>query len=151
MDIEWVDRLAADLDWMNQGFESARRADSRGIVIIWQGNPRFERQPDDNAAYAPLLEALEEHVRAFARPVVLIHGDTHYFRVDKPLPPGGPPGRGTRGHNRVENFTRVETFGEPDHHWVSVTVEDTDPGLFVVVKQRIVVGNRICRAPPSPC
>lgn len=148
MDDEWAERLAADLDWLNQGFVGASQAGSRGVVVIWQGNPRFERQPDENAAYAPLLEALEDHAVAFDRPVLLVHGDTHYFRVDKPLPIGGPPGRVTRGRNRIDNFTRVETFGEPD--WLSVLVDYADPNLFVV-RQRIVEQNRGCAAPPSPC
>jgi hypothetical protein len=36
--------------------------------------------------------------------VVRVHGDSHYFLVDKPLL--DPQGR------RVENFTSVETFGD---------------------------------------
>jgi hypothetical protein len=39
------------------------------------------------------------------------------------------------------NFTRVETFGPPDMHWVRATVDPSDPNLFqfepVVVKANI--------------
>ena len=31
------------------------------------------------------LQALEQEVVRFGRPVALAHGDSHYFRVDKPL------------------------------------------------------------------
>jgi hypothetical protein len=29
-----------------------------------------------------------------------------------------------------ENFTRIETFGWPDTHWVRVTVDPANPQLF---------------------
>lgn len=35
-----------------------------------------------------------------------------------------------RSRRRVEHFTRVETFGNPDAHWVRVTVDARDPNLF---------------------
>jgi hypothetical protein len=42
----------------------------------------------------------------------------------------------------VENFTRVETFGSPYHHWVEVTVAVDDPNAFTF-HQRIVMENII--------
>jgi len=51
------------------------------------------------------LLALRAQVIAFKKPVAYVHGDPHYFRIDKPfLDSLGP---------RLENFTRVETFGQP--------------------------------------
>jgi hypothetical protein len=47
------------------------------------------------------LLALRDEVIGFRKPVAWVHGDSHYFRVDKPF-----QGR------RLENFTRVETFGD---------------------------------------
>jgi hypothetical protein len=64
---------------------------------------------------------------------VLVHGDSHYFRIDKPLV-------GTRTGRRIEHFTRVETFGENDNHWLHVTVEPGSPNVFVF-DQRIVTLN----------
>lgn len=74
---------------------------------------------------------------AFERPVVLVHGDSHSFRIDKPM-------IGTRSRRRVENFTRVETFGENDNHWLHVTVEPTSPNVFLF-DQRIVAANLIAQ------
>jgi hypothetical protein len=65
---------------------------------------------------------------------VLVHGDSHYFRVDKPFmrrPPQPPT---------VENFTRVEGFGSPYHHWVEVKVSADDPNVFAF-HQRLVPAN----------
>jgi len=58
---------------------------------------------------------------AFRRPVAYVHGDSHYFRVDKPF-------QDSLGR-RLENFTRVETFGNNaatgnnDVLWVKVIVD----------------------------
>ena len=71
---------------------------------------------------------------AFGKPVVLVHGDTHYFRVDKPLFYAEEGGE----ESRVLNFTRVETFGDEDVHWVRVTVVDTpDEEVFFFVPELV--------------
>ena len=82
-----------------------------------------------------LLALLERETIAFARPVVLVHGDTHYFRIDKPLV-------SSVSHRRLENFTRVETFGNPDSHWVRATVDPRDPQVFTF-RQQIVEKNLV--------
>ena len=58
---------------------------------------------------------------------MLANGDSHYFRIDKPLP--RPDLDGLRGA-RLTNFTRVENFGSPDVHWVRCLVNPNDPALF---------------------
>ena len=78
---------------------------------------------------------LEAETIVYGRPVALVHGDSHYFRIDKPL-------IGTRSGRRVENFTRVETFGENDNHWLHVAVEPQSPNVFVF-DQRIVEANLV--------
>jgi hypothetical protein len=72
------------------------------------------------------VNAIRDRAIAFGKPVVVAHGDSHYFRVDKPLvaPTAGGPSR------RLENFTRAETFGDADVHWVRVTVDPDSPGVF---------------------
>jgi hypothetical protein len=57
---------------------------------------------------------------SFDGPVVLVHGDSHTFRIDKPV----------ISETRPLNFTRVETFGSPDVHWVRATVDPRDEEVF---------------------
>jgi hypothetical protein len=130
---EWNARTKANLDWLRQGFADARAANSRAVMIVQQANPYFELQTWERTGFNELIDALREETVAFGRPVVLVHGDTHYFRIDKPL-------LASRNGPRIENFTRVETFGEPDHHWVHVTVNPADPNVFTF-RQRIVEAN----------
>jgi hypothetical protein len=51
--------------------------------------------------------------------------------VDKPLTaptvPVDPPAPNPA---LVENFTRVETFGFPDTHWIRVSVDPNSDGVF---------------------
>ena len=62
-------------------------------------------------------------MEGYDKPVAFLHGDTHLHRVDKPLY--------SKKTNRIfENFTRVETFGNPDTHWVRISVDPADPQLF---------------------
>ena len=145
MDAEATARTTADLEWMRRGFEAAERENSRAVMIVWQANPGFDQRPEENARFQPLLDALQEHAIAFEKPVVLVHGDSHYFRIDKPLPVG-PDFECTA----IANFTRVETFGQPNHHWLRVTVDSDDPSVFTF-RQRIVEANAGCGAPTDPC
>jgi hypothetical protein len=85
------------------------------------------------------LSALRDQVIAFRKPVAYVHGDSHYFRVDKPL-------LDSQGR-RLENFTRVETFGDSagngnnDVHWLKVLVDARSREVFAYQPQ-IVPGNR---------
>jgi hypothetical protein len=95
--------------------------------------------------FVEFLGALRDEVIAFRKPVAYVHGDSHYFRVDKPF--FDSLGR------RLENFTRVETFGDNqtngnnDVHWVRVFVDPRSREVFSYEPQ-IVPGNRT--AVPAP-
>lgn len=134
-DDEWAQRTEANIAWLRAGFERAGAANSRAVMIFSQANPQWERPREENAAFSELLDALLEETLRLGKPVVLVHGDTHIFRIDKPLPAG--PARGTLA---IENFTRLETFGQPNHHWVQITVDLADPNVFTF-RQRIVAAN----------
>jgi hypothetical protein len=95
--------------------------------------------------FQTFLLALRDQVIAFAKPVAYVHGDSHYFRVDKPFLDS--TGR------RLENFTRVETFGDHqenginDVHWLKVLVDARSREVFAFQPQ-IVPANRT--AVPAP-
>jgi hypothetical protein len=135
---EEMARKAADLEWLREGFDYAERVHAKGVMIVWQADPNFNNEahltnPHDYDAYPDYINALRTQTEAFSGQVVLVHGDSHYFKVDKPL------NRTTTG-GVVTNFTRVETFGARNTHWVSARIDPRDPNLFVF-EQRIVAGN----------
>lgn len=126
MDAEYRERNAANLAWLRQVFSAAKQRDSLGVMIIIQANPGFELAAADpqRTGYNDFIKALEQETLAYAKPVVLVHGDSHYFRIDKPLLDG-------RTQQRIAHFTRAETFGELDTGWLRVEVDPKDPNLFV--------------------
>ena len=122
---EFGPRDAANLAWIQEAFAVARKQNLRAVMILMQANPHFEVAPTNRIrlGFNRMLERLETETVAWAKPVVLVHGDTHYFRIDQPM-------LGKRSRRRVENFTRVETFGNPDVHWVRAIVDPQDPNVF---------------------
>jgi len=152
-DAEYRGRMAANLAWLRDAFAAAARANAAAVAIFTQANPRFERSypkgrvgslgigpaPGGASGYAELLPALEREAVAFGRPVLFVHGDTHYFRVDKPLFRAGVFGGGDRGR-QLENFTRVEVHGFPEAHWVRIAVDPREPAVFSV-REQIVPAN----------
>jgi hypothetical protein len=133
---EFGPRNRANIAWLRRAFTTARERGFRGVMFLMQANPKFDvkqRQPGDG--FADFLSALEEETRQYSGQVVLVHGDSHYFRIDKPLVPKGSP-----EGSRLENFTRVETFGPPDVHWIRGTSDPADPMVFQF-EQRIVPAN----------
>ena len=142
MDAEYAERSAADIEWMRQAFQDAKQNNSRAIMILIQANPRFEEiwnarrraalgiapPPKKPSGYTGFLKALQHELLDYDKPVVLVHGDTHYFRVDKPIILDDKSGAG-RGRV-IEHFTRVELFGYPEAHWVRATIDPADPNVF---------------------
>jgi hypothetical protein len=120
MDAEAAARGRANAAWLAQAFEQARREASSAIVVIFHANPGFERPRGDRArrGYEELIALLEREVRAFGRPVLLVHGDTHQYRFDQPAPQ-------RPGAEALPNLWRVESFGSPVLGWVRI---DVTPG-----------------------
>jgi hypothetical protein len=160
---EWTARNQANIVWVQETFSEARERRSVAIMFITQANPGWDLsdgtraplrdprtlaetdgQPD---GFKDFLSALREEVIAFRRPVAYVHGDSHYFRVDKPFLDSA--GR------RLENFTRVETFGDNqangnnDVHWLKVVVNARSREVFTYQPQIVPLNRTAVAAPAS--
>ena len=120
---EFRTRNRAQIDWLNEGFAAARQEGAAGIVIAMQGNPGFKHYAAGfaHSGYRDLLETLRTQTLNFQGQVLLVHGDTHWQRVDQPL---------RNGPDRVANFTRLESYGYPFMGWVRVSIDSTSSRLF---------------------
>ncbi len=158
---EYTARNLANLRWLQDTFAYAKQRNAVAVMVISQANPGWDLtdatlaplrdpktlvqtdgQPD---GFGEFLKALRAEVIAFRRPVAYVHGDSHYYRVDKPfLDATG---------KRLENFTRVETFGNNvangtnDVQWIKVKVNPNSREVFAY-EAMIVPGNRV--AVPAP-
>lgn len=138
---QWENRVDAASAWIRHTFDEANSINAKGVFLAMQADPWIFfglpllaenacpncNQPRKSLEW--LYPLLAEESLAFGKPVVLAVGDTHVFRVDKPLY--------TDGGDLVTNFTRVESFGHPLVHWVSVVVEPDSPWVFSFREQLV--------------
>ena len=124
-------RTDAALDWLGESFAVAAESGARGVVLAMHGNVGLDRAREPRLGYDRFLDGLEAQVAAFPGTVLLVHGDSHTQRLDRPLvgPDGAP----------FANFTRLETFGSPDIGWVRVVL-DTVSGQVASVEPRRMRG-----------
>jgi hypothetical protein len=154
MDAEHAERTKANIAWMKKAFNEAKAKNSIGLVLLTQANPGFEtrwtaslmgryfrifpevKAPERPApnGYDEILDALAAQMETYNKPTAFVHGDTHLFRVNKPL-------LSKKTKHFFENFTRIETFGDPDTHWVRITVDRSKRGLFTI-EPEIVPENK---------
>jgi hypothetical protein len=153
-DAEQAERAAANLAWLKDTFAAAKASNAAGLVLITQANVGFESRwspslqdryarvvpgvtmPKESVAtpFDDFLDLLAGEMDAYDKPILFIHGDTHLYRINKPL-------LSKKTKRFFEHFTRLEVFGDPDTHWVRVTVDRAKPGLFVI-EPEIVAENR---------
>ena len=98
---EHAPRMQAVFAWIEEA--AARAASAKGLVVLMQANP-FTTAPRDG--FAPLREKLAELGRRSPGRVILIHGDTHLYRDDQPLP----------------GLRRIEVWGSPFVDWTAVVL-----------------------------
>jgi len=160
---EYAARNAAVIAWMKQTFAEAKQRHAVAVMFISQADPGWDQsdaaraplrnpqtlaetdgQPD---GFATFLSALRDEVIAFRRPVAYVHGDSHYFRIDQPF-------LDTLGR-RLENFTRVETFGDNqangnnDARWLKVTVDPRSRDVFSYQPVTVPANRTAVPAPGS--
>lgn len=133
---EYEARNAANLEWLKDAFAEANANHYAGVLIAIQADIFFPIELSDggfNDDFLPTLDdpangfgdffkALMTYTQTYNGQVLLVHGDSHYFKLDKAM---------TDADGRaIANFTRVEVFGEADNSWVEMTVDPTTRNVF---------------------
>ena len=136
MTAEHQQREAANVHWLSESYVMATRLGLKGVLVDWQADPNFNNeqklQPAQYDGFNEIVPELRKQVLAFPGQSALVHGDSHYFKEDKPL--------NYDNGQVIAKFTRVETFGAGNTHWVALTVDPHDPNLFEF-SPRIVPAN----------
>lgn len=134
-DREYAERTAANFNWLKTVFNVARDNSFAGVVIGMQANPGWSGTPVRTAAlgsgFRDTFIVLEDEAIVFARPVLVIMGDSHIFRIDKPV-------LGARSGQVLENLLRLEVPGSAYVHWVRVRVDPAKRGLFSFEPEDVV-------------
>jgi hypothetical protein len=112
------DHLVCHGERTGVGFSFAK--DVPGVAIVIHANPDFERGSGEG--FKGFLAVMRGFLMKYRKPVVCIHGDSHYYRIDKPF-------KDVSGRTYL-HFTRMEVFGSPNVAGVVVSVNPNDPQLF---------------------
>ena len=116
---EHLQRNAANLAWLEYVF--ARASSAKAVVLFTHANLQFGTPAWQPTGFDDFRSALGHYVRQYPRPVLLVHGDTHQHKIDKPL---------KYQRQTVANFTRLEVFGSPDLGVVYIHVYPDSEQVF---------------------
>jgi glycerophosphoryl diester phosphodiesterase len=110
-------REAAALEWIDRTFTAAKG--ERGVVIGMQADTFA-----GSTAFDRINARLERRAREFRRPVLLLQGDTHVYKTDRPLP-GAP------------NLRRIVVEGETASEWLRLTVDPRTREVFRWTREQL--------------
>jgi hypothetical protein len=128
-------RSQAVLAWIDAAFDLAEQRGASGVFLAMQADPAIESPKGDalRNGFEEILAKIAARTVVFARPVMLGHGDSHLFRMDKLLTAPTL----ANGEQRLEDFTRVENFGDFDVHWVEIQADARTPEVFRVLPHTV--------------
>jgi hypothetical protein len=142
---EYTARDAADVAWIQKGFQTAKDNGSNGVIIVEQANLDWEgylagtAAPNNEytAAFDNVKQAILTGTLAFNKPVLLQNGDEHWYQVDMPMnETAGKLVQRDKGA-LVTNFTRVQTFGSGFNHWVQLDIDPSNPLLWTITPKLV--------------
>lgn len=109
---EYTARNAANLAWLDAGFDVARRENLAAVVIATQADLFYVQRCGRgyDSGIRETREAIGRAAAAWGRPVLLIHGDSHFWLHDKPYP-------------NAQNLTRIMVPGDRETRAVLVAVD----------------------------
>ncbi len=133
---EYIAREAASLAWIDEIFDEAEEEDAPAVVLGMQADmwdPFAPSQP----AYIPFKAVIADRAARFGKPVLLLQGDSHVFKVD--TPPGQPA-----------NLTRVVVQGSTSvpHEWLRLKVDPRSDRVFTC--ENVIFGTGVVTPCPAP-
>ncbi len=121
-DQEFFTRDRANRVWLADSFDKATATNAKAIVVAIHADMFRDGFDPDRETFAPTSgfkqfgEVLVMRAQSFVKPVLLLFGDSHEFRIFQPFP------------RRASNLTALEVYGSEHMHAVEITVDlDTAP------------------------
>jgi len=122
---EFFARDKANVAWTVDSLAKAKAEGAKAAVIaihadVFDAKTYYADFPR-HSGHAAWVKAFVDAAKDFGRPVLLIHGDSHVFRIDRPF---------KDDRRTVENIVRLEVFGAQEMHAVEVSVDPDSPDPF---------------------
>lgn len=115
---EFAGREEANLVWLQTTFAAAKARNDIAVVLAMQADT-FMAEPGPGSGFTRWLAALADEVARWGKPVLLLQGDSHRYRIDRPL-------RNVDGQP-LANLQRVVVPGERHPDAVLIEVDETHP------------------------
>ncbi|PIT75921.1 hypothetical protein [Limnohabitans sp. G3-2] len=129
---EFFERDAANVAWITSTFEQARLQNASAVVFSFQADVLENKTPwEDFPAWSGFRNSIGQTLLPMAnnwgKPVLLVHGDSHQFRIDQPFQLDKKP---------LKNVTRLIVPGASDVRAVKVTVQDASFSFALIAPAR---------------
>jgi hypothetical protein len=138
---EYTAREAAALAWIDAIFDSAERQHAPAVAIGMQADMWDSSAPaSELTAFEPIKAVLAQRAEQFGKPVLLLQGDSHLFKVDTPA-------------DMPANLTRVVVEGSTNtpHEWLRLHVNPKSAQVFSCENVVFQTGGVTpCPAPLAP-
>lgn len=127
---EIEDRNAANMRWLDTAFERAHTNHAKAIVIALHAD--MWESEDGVSAYTPFVQHLASQTEAFKNPVLLVNGDSHSFKKDKPLADPQSETGSVHHTQAVPNLTRISVQGSINNpaEWLRLTIDPSATEVF---------------------
>ena len=134
---EAVRRNQADVAWIQDAFAEAARTDAKAVVLAMHAS-FFEKTPAPghdtghsilggrHGPYGLIAMAVQDLAESFGKPVLLIHGDSHEFMIDRPFYVSDDEAAKPKG----ARLTRLQVYGAPEIRAVRIGVDTDTPWVF---------------------
>jgi hypothetical protein len=122
---EAYNRNQANVAWIRDCFRVALAENHAAVVVAFHAD-LFDRKSKAMGAYRSIVDEIRLAADRYGKPVLLVHGDSHKFMVDRPL----LKSRGEAQPPLHANVTRLQVFGAPELKAVRVTVDLGTPWVF---------------------
>lgn len=122
---EFFARDKANIAWINASFAKAKADNARAVVLFMQAEfneTRFQNGAmPRQSGFTRMLDAIEAGATSFGKPVLLIHGDEHYFSI--------APLRNSKG-KPIPGVNKLMVYGDKLIHAVRVLVDPDSSHVF---------------------
>jgi hypothetical protein len=122
---EFAARNKANIAWIDTSFKLATDENAKALVMFIQADFDESRLPSKalprESGFSGTLNAIEAGAKLLGKPVLLVHGDEHYFSVQPLLNARGKP---------IPGVTKLMNWGEGDVHGARITIDPDTTHVF---------------------
>jgi hypothetical protein len=130
---EQASRARANEAWLRRAFATATRTHAAGVVLLFQADMWDTAEPT-LSGFDALVTQIGTLAARYGKPVLLLEGDSHAFRVDNPFAASSPLHVLHPATPIANNVTRIvvegSDAGRTEYLRLSIGAKDKDAPLF---------------------